>query len=103
MDQQLTIALKDISVHLTPTEYPLVHRMMRAEGRAVPMKELNRSIGYPNETGSDILRINIHRIRHKIGADSISSVIGFGYGLVAVEENTQLILSMGPDGVSSIS
>ena len=71
-------------VHLTPTEFDLVHYLACRPGRVATREELLAQVwGYDVPSGARPVDAHIRSIRRKLGADLIRTVHGVGY---AVEE-----------------
>jgi DNA-binding response OmpR family regulator len=71
-------------VHLTPTEFDLVHYLAAHVGRVATREELLAQVwGYDVPSGARTVDSHIRSIRRKLGADLIRTVHGVGY---AVEE-----------------
>ena len=72
-------------MHLTPTEFDLVHYLAERAGRVATREELLAQVwGYDVPSGARTVDSHIRSIRRKLGADLIRTVHGVGY---AVEEN----------------
>ena len=57
-------------ISLTPMEFRLLHCLMMNAGRVVPTSELLRQVwGYQNPTGPEVVRVTVHRLRHKLEPD----------------------------------
>ena len=73
------------SVHLTPTEFDLLHYLGARPGRVATREELLAQVwGYEVPSGARTVDSHIRSIRRKLGADLIRTVHGVGY---AVEES----------------
>lgn len=75
-------ANKTVEVKLTPTELRLLLYLAGKRGTVVSAIELYENVW--NSEGdelyfSDALKVNIARLRKKVGADVIKTVAGFGY------------------------
>ncbi len=71
-------------VHLTPTEFDLLHYLAAHPGRVATREELlGRVWGYDVPSGARTVDSHIRSIRRKLGADLVRTVHGVGY---AVEE-----------------
>jgi len=71
-------------VHLTPTEFDLLHYLAARPGRVATREELLAQVwGYDVPSGARTVDSHIRSIRRKLGADLIRTVHGVGY---AVEE-----------------
>jgi DNA-binding response OmpR family regulator len=74
------------TVHLTPTEFDLLHYLAARPGRVATREELLAQVwGYDVPSGARTVDSHIRSIRRKLGADLIRTVHGVGY---AVEEAT---------------
>jgi DNA-binding response OmpR family regulator len=72
------------SVHLTPTEFDLLHYLAVRPGRVSTREELLAQVwGYDVPSGARTVDSHIRSIRRKLGADLVRTVHGVGY---AVEE-----------------
>lgn len=85
-----TVRVKDKEVHLTATEYALLHELVRHAGKVVMHKQLLRAVWGPKaEEQSQYLRVYVTHLRKKIETDAGSKLIrtepGIGYRLVAGE------------------
>jgi two-component system, OmpR family, KDP operon response regulator KdpE len=78
-----TVRVKDTEVHLTATEYALLHELVRHAGKVVTHKQLLRAVWGPNaEEQSQYLRVYITHLRKKLGIDKlIKTEAGVGYRL----------------------
>ena len=73
---------------LTPKEYALLSRLMLKAGSPVHREILYNDIyNWDNEPSTNTLEVHIHNLRDKVGKARIRTVRGFGYMLVANEEN----------------
>jgi DNA-binding response OmpR family regulator len=71
-------------VHLTPTEFDLVHYLAVRPGRVATREELLAQVwGYDVPSGARTVDSHIRSIRRKLGADLVRTVHGVGY---AIEE-----------------
>jgi DNA-binding response OmpR family regulator len=68
-------------VHLTPTEFDLVHRLARRPGIVVGREQLLEEVwGYiDGSTGGRTVDSHVAAVRRKLGADVIRTVQGIGY------------------------
>ncbi|MGH2499904.1 MAG: response regulator transcription factor [Candidatus Limnocylindria bacterium] len=85
-------------VHLSPTEFKLLRHFMANPGRVLTQEEILEGVwGYDAEVGGDLVKLNVSRLRRKLGADGrqrdvIQTVPGVGYlfhgadGVVTREE-----------------
>ncbi len=73
---------------LTPKEYALLSRLMLKAGSPVHREILYNDIyNWDNEPSTNTTEVHIHNLRDKVGKARIRTVRGFGYMLVANEEN----------------
>jgi len=57
-------------VNLSVTEFRLLHCLMSNAGRVVSTSELLKQVwGYHDPGGSDVVRVTVHRLRHKLERD----------------------------------
>jgi DNA-binding response OmpR family regulator len=74
------------SVHLTPTEFDLLHYLAVRPGRVATREELLEQVwGYEIPSGARTVDSHIRSLRRKLGADVIRTVHGVGY---AIKETT---------------
>ena len=68
-------------VHLTPTEFDLVHRLARRPGIVFSREQLLEEVwGYiDGSTGGRTVDSHVAAVRRKLGADVIRTVQGIGY------------------------
>jgi DNA-binding response OmpR family regulator len=81
-------------VDITPTEAKILYLLMRSAGRPVSAEYLLRRVWPQEEVFEDALRVNIHRLRRKIGANSaglpyIVTERGVGYCFLPAGEASQ--------------
>jgi two-component system, OmpR family, KDP operon response regulator KdpE len=82
------VLVKDNEVHLTATEYALLHELVRHAGKIVMQKQLLRAVWGPDaESQLQYLRVYITHLRKKLetpdGGRLIETQPGIGYRLVA--------------------
>jgi len=82
-----TVTMKKQEIHLTATEYALLHELVRHAGKVVTHKYLLRTVWGPNaEEQSQYLRVYITHLRKKLESDSHQKLIqtesGIGYRLL---------------------
>jgi len=71
-----------VPVHLSPTEFKL---LMANPGRVLTQEEILEGVwGYDADVGGDLVKLNVSRLRRKLGADGkprdvIQTVPGVGY------------------------
>ena len=85
-----TVTVSKQEVHLTATEYALLHELVRHAGKVVTHKQLLRAVWGPNaESQSQYLRVYITHLRKKLETDSKQKFIrtepGIGYRLLTGE------------------
>ncbi|MBN1265751.1 MAG: response regulator transcription factor [Anaerolineales bacterium] len=78
------VVLDNRVLHLTATEYMLLHELVINEGRVMPHDQLLMTVWGPEYLNErDILRTNIYRLRKKLQLEEdfqfIESQAGFGY------------------------
>jgi len=84
------VTVKKKEVHLTATEYALLHELVRHAGKVVMHAQLLRAVWGPNAEGqSQYLRVYITHLRKKLETTSSGKLIqtepGIGYRLLASE------------------
>ena len=84
------VTVKKKEVHLTATEYALLHELVRHAGKVVMHAQLLRAVWGPNAEGqSQYLRVYITHLRKKLetpeGGKLIQTEPGIGYRLLARE------------------
>jgi DNA-binding response OmpR family regulator len=82
---QHTIAFDGTVLHVTPTEYELVHCLARAQGRVLEYVEIAQQTHGNVSDRSEahgLLKTHIQNLRRKIDPEYIVSVRGVGYMLV---------------------
>jgi two-component system, OmpR family, KDP operon response regulator KdpE len=82
-----TVAVKGSEIHLTATEYALLHELVRPAGKVVTHKQLLRAVWGPNaESQSQYLRVYITHLRKKLETQPQQKLIktepGIGYRLL---------------------
>jgi two-component system, OmpR family, KDP operon response regulator KdpE len=78
-----TVRVKNKEMHLTATEYALLHELVRYAGKVVTQRQLLRAVwGAKAEEQSQYLRVYITHLRKKLGIDKlIKTEAGIGYRL----------------------
>jgi DNA-binding response OmpR family regulator len=56
-------------VHLSPTEFRILHYLAVRAGRVVPTAELVRAIWGDGEANPELVRVNVYRLRQKLETD----------------------------------
>ncbi|MDQ3096733.1 MAG: winged helix-turn-helix domain-containing protein, partial [Chloroflexota bacterium] len=75
----------DVPVHLSPTEFKLLRHFMANSGRVLTQEEILEGVwGYDADVGGDLVKLNVSRLRRKLGSDGqqrdvIQTVPGVGY------------------------
>ena len=82
------VTVKDSEVHLTATEYALLHELVRHAGKVVLQKQLLRAVWGPDaESQLQYLRVYITHLRKKLETPNSGRLIetqpGIGYRLIA--------------------
>jgi two-component system KDP operon response regulator KdpE len=82
------VTVQDSEVHLTATEYALLHELVRHAGKVVLQKQLLRAVWGPDaESQLQYLRVYITHLRKKLETPDSGRLIetqpGIGYRLVA--------------------
>jgi DNA-binding response OmpR family regulator len=73
-------------VHLTPTEFDLLHYLAARPGRVATREELLEQVwGYEIPSGARTVDSHVRSLRRKLGAEIVRTVHGVGY---AVDETT---------------
>ncbi|MCG3146756.1 MAG: KDP operon transcriptional regulatory protein KdpE [Verrucomicrobiae bacterium] len=85
---QRTVTVQKSEVHLTATEYALLHELVRHAGKVVTQKQLLRAVWGPKaEEQSQYLRVYITHLRKKLESNPQQKLIrteaGIGYRLLA--------------------
>jgi len=67
-------------VHLTPTEFDLLHRLVREPGVVLSRERLLAEVwGYTSDAGGRTVDTHVQALRRKLGHDVIRTVHGVGY------------------------
>jgi DNA-binding response OmpR family regulator len=75
------------AVHLTPTEFDLIHYLAARPGRVATREELLEQVwGYDIPSGARTVDSHIRSLRRKLGADVIRTVHGVGYAVAEGSE-----------------
>jgi two-component system KDP operon response regulator KdpE len=82
-----SVSMKNKDVHLTATEYSLLHELVRHAGKVVTQKQLLRAVWGPKaEEQSQYLRVYITHLRKKLETEVTGKLIqtepGIGYRLL---------------------
>ncbi len=74
-----TISLDGEMVNLTAAQYKLLEYLSRRVGAVVSRSELSDAIGINDDSLSNVLDVQIHHIRRKLGKDFVQSRRGLGF------------------------
>jgi DNA-binding response OmpR family regulator len=78
------VSLKGETVELSAREFALLETLMQRPGAVLSREQLEDSIyGWTEEIGSNAVEVHLHKLRRKLGADTIRNVRGVGYKVVA--------------------
>lgn len=78
------VSLKGENVNLSAREFALLETLMQRPGAVLSRAQLEDSIyGWAEEIGSNAVEVYLHKLRRKLGADTIRNVRGVGYKVVA--------------------
>jgi two-component system response regulator QseB len=78
------VTLKGENVNLSAREFALLETLMQRPGAVLSRAQLEDSIyGWAEEIGSNAVEVYLHKLRRKLGADTIRNVRGVGYKVVA--------------------
>ncbi len=75
----------DVPIHLSPTEFKLLRHFLANPGRVLTGEEILEGVwGYDADVGGDLVKLNVSRLRRKLGSDGtqrdvIQTVPGVGY------------------------
>jgi len=79
-----SVTCRDRPVSLSPSEYRILHSLMRRPGAVVSRSDMEeRFYGWDEEISSNTIEVHIHRLRQKLGPEVIRTVRGLGYQVVA--------------------
>ncbi|MBI2773362.1 MAG: response regulator transcription factor [Chloroflexi bacterium] len=79
------VKAQDAPIHLSPTEFKLLRHFMANPGRVLTQEEILEGVwGYDADVGGDLVKLNVSRLRRKLGSDGvqrdvIQTVPGVGY------------------------
>lgn len=74
------------TVFLSPNEFALLHALLLNVGRVVTRERLEQSLyRWEGGAGSNTLEVFLHRLRKKIGAQTVRTVRGVGYMIDRLE------------------
>lgn len=78
------VSLKGEAVNLSAREFALLETLMQRPGAVLSREQLEDSIyGWTEEIGSNAVEVHLHKLRRKLGADTIRNVRGVGYKVAA--------------------
>ncbi|WP_309682997.1 response regulator [Polaromonas sp.] len=78
------VSLNGETVNLSAREFALLETLMQRPGAVLSREQLEDSIyGWTEEIGSNAVEVHLHKLRRKLGADTIRNVRGVGYKVVA--------------------
>lgn len=85
--QSMRVSQEGVPIKLTPTEYRILHYLAVHAGRPVSAEEMvNHNFdGEAVKTANEV-PVFISRLRTKLGKETIETVYGYGYRLVAGEQ-----------------
>ena len=70
---QRSAAIDGWDLHLTGTEFRLLHYLVRHSDAVIPTSELAKRVwGYDDAAAREVVRVTLHRLRRKIGEDAAS-------------------------------
>jgi DNA-binding response OmpR family regulator len=76
------VTLEEATVHLTPTEFDLLHRLARSPHVVFARRRLLEEVwGYKFGAGERTVDSHVRALRRKLGHDVIRTVHGVGYAL----------------------
>lgn len=80
------VKVKGADVHLTPTEFDILHALVSRPGMVFTRQMLTEQIwGYADTLGSRTIDSHVRSLRQKVGAEVIRTVRGVGYALAEKE------------------
>lgn len=78
-----TVTLDGQEINLTAREFALLVTLMEVPGTVVSLREIEeRLYGWEEEIASNAVEVLLHRLRRKLGNNSIHNVRGVGYKIV---------------------
>jgi DNA-binding response OmpR family regulator len=78
-----TVSLRSNTVDVTAQEFALLLALIRRPGAIVSRARLEEALyNWDSAVGSNIIEVQIHRLRRKLGAKTIETHRGLGYRLV---------------------
>ena len=85
-DERKRVTVDGKTISLTPTEYNILHILMKQRGRVLSAEQIYRAIWHVRSTGyeENVIAVHIRRIRMKIEHDPkkphfVKAVWGLGY------------------------
>lgn len=90
--ERIEVTVNGKPVHLTPTEMRLLMALAERAGRTVPYADLLAVLGPGFEDNTHPLRVNVVRLRARLGraADLLETIFGFGYRLVLIAKGADV-------------
>ncbi|WP_370188809.1 response regulator [Qipengyuania sp.] len=74
--------LDAVPINLSRREFAVLETLARRPGQIVSRSRIEEAIyGWQEEVGSNAVEVHIHKLRGKLGADTIETVRGLGYRL----------------------
>lgn len=78
------VSLKGERVNLSAREFSLLETLMQRPGAVLSREQLEDSLyGWTEEISSNAVEVHLHKLRQKLGAQTIHNVRGVGYKVVA--------------------
>ena len=78
------VHLKGAAINLSAREFALLETLMQRPGAVLSREQLEDSIyGWTEEIGSNAVEVHLHKLRRKLGAETIRNVRGVGYKVSA--------------------
>ena len=78
------VRLKGAAISLSAREFALLETLMQRPGAVLSREQLEDSIyGWTEEIGSNAVEVHLHKLRRKLGAETIRNVRGVGYKVAA--------------------
>jgi two-component system, OmpR family, response regulator QseB len=71
-------------VQLSAREFALLEALMQRPGTVLSREQLEDTVyGWGEEVGSNAVEVHLHKLRRKLGPDTIRNVRGVGYKVSA--------------------
>jgi DNA-binding response OmpR family regulator len=88
-----TVEMDGCALHLTVTEFRLLHYLMTHTGEVLPTQDILKQVwGYEDHGNNELVRVTVHRLRYKIGDDPRMPRLLYtvpGVGIMLKTEATQ--------------